>query len=156
MGDDFGAGAQAAAFLAGDRGVEGGDGGVEGVEDVHVAGLNREARLVPGGDVGADGVFFGDEAQGGGDIGGVAHEGGDGVPFVVQFGQAVVHGQAAVAGEERVAVLGLADLNGAAQAVAGNGLCEFIQGGGVHIRAITGEGGGVDGGEGDVLHGASL
>ena len=74
MGD----GAQAGALLAAEVGVERLDGGVDAGVGLGAGGLDRDHRLLPGGDLGADGVLLDHlEVDLGGVLGG-ADEGGDG------------------------------------------------------------------------------
>ena len=134
--------AQAVALVAVEVGVEGVDGGVDGLEDAAVAGGDGDHRLLPGGDLGADGVFLDHGGQGLGDALGLAHEGGDGgearlVEAVVV--QRAEGGEAAEAGDQAVAVravgLGeLEDLDRHAQAVGDDGEAELDEGVGVERR----------------------
>ena len=81
------------------------DGFLDGGEDAGVAGDDGDAALLPGGEVGADGVFLDHGGEGGGGVGRGAEEGGDGVVIVdADLVELAEGGDAAEAREDAVAV----------------------------------------------------
>ena len=76
--DQVGDGAQAAALFAVEVGVEAVDGGLDGLEDALVAGGDGDHGLLPGGELGADGVLLDHGGDGFANGSRLADEGGDG------------------------------------------------------------------------------
>lgn len=131
--DHHGEGAQAAAFLAGGGGVQGGDGLIHGVEEACIDGGGDGGPPLPRAQVFADFVFGDHLGHGVGQIGGGAQEGGDGgeVAVAAPGGQKAHGGEAAQARDQAVAV-GLGggvqgpNLDRLAQAIGDDGVGEIL------------------------------
>ena len=141
-------------------GVEAVDGLLDGGEDAGVAGGDGDAALLPGGEVGADGVFLDHGGEGGGGVGGGAEEGGDGV-VVLDADARGARGRRRCGGSRRGCRSG-ASRWGAASSKSSTGmrrpdlrieLAELAQGVGVEAGAVARQGGVVDLGEGDEVDG---
>jgi hypothetical protein len=158
--DDEGQRAEAGAFRGVGSGVEAGDGFLDGREAAVVGGVDRYPGVLPGGEVGPHGVFLDHGGEGGGEVGGLAQEGGDGcvgfeAPGTVELaegGDAAEAGHDAVA-EPAVGIGELEQLDGHAQARGVDRVAELAQGLGVEAGAVARQGVVVDLGEGDQVDG---
>lgn len=154
--------AEAVAFLLGGRGVQGGDGAVDAVEQAVGDGGDKGLATLPRGQVLADFVFGDHGSHGFGDRGGAADEGCDGGEAVgATAGQQAVRGKAAQARDQAKAVGtgggGEApDLDRLAQPVAGDRGGEVFERGFVDVGAVAQEGFGEDFGGRDGVHGGPV